>query len=363
MKWAIFVDGMPFDIDTPETASLGGSETAGLQLSKALAERGHEVNLFCKCKTEGIKDRIRFHTINRYGQWATQVPHDVTISQRVPQPFTIPLASPIHFFWMHDLALRRHGDAVRGVMWNVDAMFVLSKFMKDQYEKVYALPESVMHVTRNGIDLCLIDEVEEQTRDFNTVIFTARPERGMDILLEETFPRLLKANPDMRLVMSGYESYVDHLRPLYNKIEFLIRKYAGRVKHVGALNKKDLYKLYKTAGLYIYPTNFEEISCITAMELMACGTPMVASAGGALPETLPPSCGKLIPLDEQKGGALEPRYQDDFVEATLYLLRNRKAWEQMSEAGKRHAKRLGWDGVAEEWERLALSLRDEQGGT
>jgi len=263
---------------------------------------------------------------------------------------------------MHDLALRRSAEGIRGVMWNVErngGILVLSEFMKKQYMEVYGLPESVFHVTRNGIDLCMIDDVPEQPRDFKLVVYTARPERGMDILLEETFPRLLKADPELKLVLSGYEHYVEQLRPLYQKIEMLIRKYSGRVKHVGALSKLDLYKLYKTAALYVYPSNFEEISCITAMELMACGTPMVCSAYGALPETLPAACGKLIRLNEDKGGALEPRYQDDFVTAVLHLLRNPLNWKQMSEAGKKLATRLGWDGVAGDWETLALRIREE----
>jgi len=356
--WAFYVEGMPIDPSDLENKALGGSETAGVQLARALAYRGHEVNMFCNSPKEGIFDKVRFHNAGRYGGWVTSVEHDVAIVQRIPHPFRLPTQGKVHMLWMHDLALRRYADQLRGVMWNVDRVFVLSEFHKRQYVEVYGLPEDVFHVTRNGIDPCLIDKVEEQERDSKLLIYTARPERGMDILLEETFPRLLKIDPDVRLILTGYEHYVDHLRPLYQKCEFLIGKFAGRVRHMGALNKLDLYKLYKTARVYIYPSNFEEISCITAMELMACGTPMVCSALGALPETLPRSCGTLIPWDERKNGAREETYQNNFVESVLYLLRNQKAWEQMGEAGKRHAKRLSWDGVAEEWEALALSLRE-----
>jgi len=358
MKWAFFVDGMQLDPSDLDDKALGGSETAGVQLCRALADRGHEVNLFCRCSKEGIFGRVRFHNVGRYGGWITSIEHDVAVVQRIPHPFTIPTQGKLHMFWMHDLALRRHADSYRGVMWNVDRILVLSEFHKKQYVEVYGLPEDVFFVTRNGIDLCLPDKVEEPQRDPKLLIYTARPERGMDILLEETFPRILRLDPDVRLILSGYDHYVDHLRPLYQKCEFLVNRFAGRVRHMGALSKLDLYKLYKTARVYIYPSNFEEISCITAMELMACGTPMVCSALGALPETLPRACGTLIPWDEKKNGARDEAYQSNFAEAVLYLLRNDKAWEQMSDAGKRHAKRLSWDGVAEDWERLALSLRE-----
>ncbi len=359
MKWAFFIDGMVMDPDTLDKASLGGSETAGIQLCRALAERGHEVNLFCRCTKDGIFGGVRFHNLARYMPWVTTIAHDIAVVQRIPHPFQTPTQGKVHFFWMHDLALRRYADPMRGNMWNVDRLFVLSEMMKKQYMQVYGLPDDVFYVTRNGIDHCLIDDVEEQKRDPKLVIYTARPERGMDLLLEEVFPRLLKADPEVRLILSGYDHYVDHLRPLYQKCEYLINRYAGRVRHVGALTKAELYKLYKTAMVYVYPSNFEEISCITAMELMASGTPMVGSALGALPETLPRSCGTLVQWKEEKKGAHDEEYQIRFTEAVLFLLRNPKAWEQMSLAGIRHAKALGWDGVAEDWEGLALQLREE----
>ncbi len=124
---------------------------------------------------------------------------------------------------------------------------------------------------------------------------------------------------------------------------------------MGALSKNQLYQLYKTVGVYIYPTDFEEISCITAMELMACGTPMIASAHAALPETLHPEAGALIPYDEAKG-ARHDDYQEAFVDATMSLLKDNGNWRRASEAGKRAAKSLHWDGVADQWEKLAQDL-------
>ena len=223
------------------------------------------------------------------------------------------------------------------------------------------------------------------------IAFTSRPERGMDIVLEETFPRLLREDPDLRLYLAGYANYPDFLRPLYDKCQRLIDRFAGRVRHLGPLSKQDLYKLYKTAALYIYPTDFEEISCITAMECMAVGLPIVASDLAALTETVAPGAGILIghpaeggkaieaaagktPVGQADGswripgvemydprkGARDPGFQEAFVRACLRLLRDPEAWAAASLAGREAARVLDWDGVAAEWEGLAGALVSEE---
>jgi len=134
-----------------------------------------------------------------------------------------------------------------------------------------------------------------------------------------------------------------------------MRGNAGRVRHLGGLSKRNLYKLYKGSALYIYPTNFEEISCITAMETMACGLPMICSAHAALPETLNEKAGAVIPYDQEKGAA-DKEFQEAFVEACLSLLHDQGKWNAASEEGKAAAKRCDWSGVASEWVQLASSL-------
>lgn len=354
MKWSFYVDGMQFD-PSDDNQQLGGSESAGLLLCRSLAARGHDVNLFGKHTREGVFSGVRYHNVARYAQWVTNVVHDVAVIQRTPEPLMLEMQAEIAMIWFHDLALRRYFEPIRNRMWNAQRVLVLSQFMRDQYKRVYDFPDSILHVTRNGIDLCKIKEAEDPKREQKLLVYTARPERGMEILLEQTFPRLLKADPDLRLALAGYNAYVPELQPLYAKCQNLVNRFGGRVRHYGALNKDDLYKLYKTAWLYIYPSNFEEISCITAMECMAAGLPMVGGRVGALPETLPQTCGKLIPWSEEKP-ALHEEYQENFVEACLYFLRNELAWKRASEAGKAHAEHLDWDGVAKEWDTNVQSL-------
>ena len=48
MDIRIVVPGLPIATPDPFAVSLGGSETAGLQLGRAFARKGHQVRIFCK---------------------------------------------------------------------------------------------------------------------------------------------------------------------------------------------------------------------------------------------------------------------------------------------------------------------------
>jgi len=346
---AFYINGMPFDGSTLETKDLGGSETIGLQMARTLKQQGHEVIVFSNCEREGDYNGVQYLNVSRFPEWAIYTPHDITIVQRDPQAFSFRINSKLHILWSHDLALNRFTPLVRGTLWNVDQVWVLSEFMKDQYKEVYKLPDEAFKVTRNGIDRYLLPAPRPlEQRDRNKVIYTARPERGMDIVLEKTFPRLLEKLPNLKLYLAGYDNRVQHLAGLYNKIDNLIAGLGDKVVHLGALRKEDLYEHYRTSMLYLYPSDFEEISCITAMECMAVGLPMVGSFRAALPETLGNQAGKLIWEDDARGS----EYQGRFITESLELLTNEDKWKENSAAGYERSKLFGLESLGQEWSKL-----------
>jgi len=346
---AFYINGMPFDGSTLEKRDLGGSETIGLQMARTLKQQGHEVIVFSNCEQQGVYDGVQYLNVAQFPDWAIFTPHDITICQRDPQIFSLRINSKLHILWSHDLALNRFSPLIRGTLWNVDQIWVLSEFMKSQYKQVYKLPDEAFKVTRNGIDRYLLPApLPLEQRDKNKVIYTARPERGMDIVLEKTFPRLLEKLPDLKLYLAGYNNRVPQLAGLYNKIDQLIAGLGDKCIYLGALTKKDLYEHYRTSMLYLYPSDFEEISCITAMECMAVGLPMIGQFRAALPETLGNQAGKLIWEEE----ASSSEFQDKFISEALELLTDNDKWKENSEAGYERSKSFGLESLGQEWSTL-----------
>jgi len=345
----MLVPGMAFDGSTLKTKSLGGSETAGLCMARELAAMGHRVIVFSNTPEISTHDNVVYMPQDRWEIYSKSTPHDINIVQRQPTAFQNRLASKVNILWQHDMATGRMSDHFKAPSWNIDRVMVLSEFMRKQYSDVYGFGEDdpIWWSTRNGIDLKLIDDAPGGGRDRKHLIYAARPERGLDVMLDKIMPALWEIDPEYRLTVYGYENPVSHLDGFYGALAQQMDEMGDRVKHGGHLTKAELYAVHKAAGVYVYPTpspfsaDFREISCISAMEVQACGLPIVTSRIGALPETVAKGAGTLI----NDGTA----YVEKFVAAVVKFATDDKAFEAASKAGIKAAKAMDWSSVAEEW--------------
>jgi 2-polyprenyl-3-methyl-5-hydroxy-6-metoxy-1,4-benzoquinol methylase len=240
----------------------------------------------------------------------------------------------------------------------------MSEFQKRTYVEYAEELESFITVTRNGVDDDLIlRSIEGVERNPNRLVYAARPERGLDYLLTEIWPRLYQANNKLELCISGYDVFGVHVseetQQLYAMCKKLENSLPG-ITNVGALKKEDYYKLLASSALMIYPTNFPEISCINAMETMLCGTPMVTTNDFALKET----CAKGSVLIEEPWGT--PEYTRAFIFKTLGLLAESQndsgeTYKQLVSEGKEWVlDRYLWSDIADEWERIFCDTFDKR---
>lgn len=346
------VPGLPFDWQTPTQKALGGAESAGYSMAHALRALRHHVTVFSNIP-QGTQspDGVLYRPLSDWALWSRTTPHDVSIVQRMPELANAPINARLTLYWMHDLALGRNRDKTNGTIWNIDKAFLLSKFMVEQYQQVYGWPASFCAQTRNGIALSLFQGLEGMERSRKRMVYAARPERGLDVLLETLLPKVLEAEPSATLAIAGYDNAVEHMVEFYQHIARLIQTFGERIEWKGFLPKRQLYELYASSGVYVYPTpgrimpGFAETSCITAMECQAAGLPIVTTDKGALPETIHPDAGVFVSGDVGNDAAV----QGQFVGRVLHFLRDDEAWAKASQAGRAHAQTLGWAGVAADW--------------
>src|SRR5690606_34508589 len=116
-------------------------------------------------------------------------------------------------------------------------------------------------------------------REPATLLCVARaadPNKGVGVLLEAV-ARL--ATP-ARLVL------VDEDHPLHPARQHAARLGLGeRLEITGRLPAAELVRRYRSATLVVVPSLYEGFG-LPAAEAMACGTPVVATAAGALPEVM-----------------------------------------------------------------------------
>lgn len=360
LRWTFFVPGMPFVGDTLETESLGGSESAALYLMRELSRLGDSVFAFTNAERSGEWEGVNYMPASAFKDFAISNPHDVCVIQRAPEGFGTPVASRLNIAWQHDMTLGRHRQQFAGSMWNIDRVALLSAYMVTHYKSIHSLDDEQVFLTRNGISLDEFVPHYGLPRDPFKLVYTSRPERGLDVLLEHIMPALWEREPRYRLYLAGYDNKMHQLQDMYGRIDQMIAAHAGRVQWLGHLTHAQLYEQYATAHLLLYPTPspnhdvFDEISWITGMEAQASGLPVVSSRRGAIPETLHRDAGTLV--DVPDGGCADPQYVAQFVEA-VERYRDPEVWSAASKAGSAAAHHrpgvagdgYDWSGVARQW--------------
>lgn len=353
----LVVAGMEINPHTLEEKSLGGSETAGLCMARELAKLGHNVTLFCNTTYEGKHEEVQFLKLDKLQGFMQYCPSDVTIVQRIPEMFHKGIKSKINILWQHDVAIKSQRKAFHGGLWNMDEVWCLSEFHIKQQADIYQVDKDLFWRTRNGIDL-IERPKSNKNRNRKRLVYTSRPERGLDILLYDIMPKIWARDKEVSLSIAGYDNTTQEMAGFYQQLQNEIVSCQQRgfdVKHLGALTKKDLYEFYKESGLYVYPTNFKETSCITVMEAQMCGLPMVCTDVGALPETTKHRSAMLV-----QGNAKSKEYQDKFVDHVFTLLEDDFLYEQKQENGYEISSRNEWSTIAKEWEERLLSLFEER---
>ncbi len=349
----IHVGGLPVDPRNWRDRGLGGSETAALSMAHALATLGHHVIVFCNTGRRQEEDRVVFLPLADFTAYAASVPTDVLVVQRDPAVLNQRTNARLNVLWQHDQPSSRIAAAFVGSMWNVDKCLILSAYQNKSYEEMFGTYDGFFHQTRNGIDGHLFKDLDHVVRSSNELIYGARPERGLSVLLQKVMPRIWSKRPDVILNLCTYDCPHPELVQYYADLDKLIDSMnvdSQRVRRLGSLGKRALAEAYARAAVYVYPTppeearEFAEVSCISAMECMAAGLPIVASSRGALPETVATGAGILV-----GGDPWTDVYQEEFSRTVLQLLDDDDRRARIGKAGRAHAQHLDWSTVAKEW--------------
>ncbi|MGZ4948626.1 MAG: glycosyltransferase family 4 protein [Halobacteriota archaeon] len=107
------------------------------------------------------------------------------------------------------------------------------------------------------------------------------------------------------------------------------------VTFINSVPLHELVALYQRATLTVVPSSLEGFSK-PALESMACGTPVVGSAVGAIPEL----------IDERSGVVVPPRDSSALADALIRLLQDKERTTSMGAAARQRAlTRFSWDTV------------------
>lgn len=178
------------------------------------------------------------------------------------------------------------------------------------------------------------------------LIYTSSPDRGLDILLL-MWPDILKKFPDATLDFAyGWEVFdqvvVGNAERLQWKAQIVEACKQKGIKDHGRIGKAELQKLRKQAGIWAYPTYFNEIFCMNAIEGQIEGVVPVVMDKGSLKEVV--GGGVLV-----KGDIYQKDVQQAYLKELLALMGDSKRWNEESKKVREFAKQFTWAKTAKAW--------------
>ena len=122
----------------------------------------------------------------------------------------------------------------------------------------------------------------------------------------------------------------------------LVERYSDSVVWHGRVGQEELWEAFSTAGIWAYPTYFDEISCITAMRAQMTGAWPVVVPKAALAETVRWGTNVDWDITTEQGLAA---FQDALIQELKNPVSDEDRAKMMADAGEHFT----WKAVAQLW--------------
>lgn len=159
-------------------------------------------------------------------------------------------------------------------------------------------------------------------------------QKGFDLLLE-AWAQVVQTHSDWTLNIVGEGEETANLKKQIKQLDI------AQTVHLHPFSD-DIVHHYRNSNLFVLSSRFEGLSLVL-IEAIAMGLPVVAFSCKTGPQE----------VLEQGGGVLvEPENVRMLAQTIMFFIEHPETWEQLSEAGKKNAKRFTHDNYFAEWEAL-----------
>jgi glycosyltransferase involved in cell wall biosynthesis len=214
---------------------------------------------------------------------------------------------------------------------HLDGLFTSSTVSAGVISRDFGVNPKRIRMVANGVDTEFFHPDASVARREGEILCVGRasdPNKGVDILIEA----LARLPESITLTLVDAEHRLHPARIAAKKLGC-----ADRVRVTGRVESDELVRLYQRASLVVVPSRYEGFG-LPAVEAMACGTPVVASAAGALPEVMGVTGGGVL---------VKPEDPESLADAILDLMAQPELRSQLGKQGRARVDEVyAWPRVA-----------------
>jgi glycosyltransferase involved in cell wall biosynthesis len=317
-----------------------GAEESVVEIARLLAAREWKVTVFNNCGVGAKTIRgVDYHPVSFYNP---NRPVDITIVWRSLAVFDDDINANLTYLWLHDYVSAT--DLSKERLTRITKIFSHRTFHRDL---LLEIPESKIILTNNGIDVARA--ARELPRHPGKCIYTSAPDRGLECLLL-LWPRIRREVPNAELhLYYGWDIWdvCNRNNPtmkIWKESLMSLMQQEGIKTQYEHVDPDQLWDQYLTSSLWLYPTEWNESSCISAMKAQACGAIPVTTNVAALKETVQWGA-KIDCVDIYSN----QRARDDFIAECVRFLTvpNETYRRQMRDWA---LKTFSWEAIADQWD-------------
>lgn len=260
----------------------GGSETAAIEVARWLKlKTKRKVKIFHqRASRDVMPSGVEYLPISELAGYLHNVEPYVNINWR----HATKLTNAKSYVWCHDLQCPGAERAE-----NYDKIIALSEFHSRYLQETQNIPNDKITLGFNGINPADFAG-DHGPKDPLKVIFSSSPDRGLVQVIDIVKKAREISGLDIKLHCfygvanmrkMGHTEWADSIEKKIKENDF--------VTYYGNVSKQVLMKHFWEASTWIYPADFIESSCLTALEAMYTGCWSIVRPMGALPFTMKPA--------------------------------------------------------------------------
>jgi len=325
--------------------ALGGSESAICRLARSFP-KNCEIYIAGHVEEE-VVDNMHFINFNSLPIVTREFPfHTIILSRYIAFYEMFPETSFYQsLIWGHDVLLFNYGCNldVHNILdkWSnkINGCICQTEWHKNLFLELYPQLSNKCYVINNGIEVEKF--IYPPKKIENRFMYSSCSERGLDRLLE-LWGEITNELSNTELYICSYNDFPR------NDYEIGLQKTISNyknIKHVGKLNRDELYRLMSTCEYWLYPTSFSETSCITSMEMLMSEVICIYYPLAGLINTL--------------GDYGIPISRGQEVETILNLTTKRK--NDIRKRGKEYTSSCSWENRYKMWSEIIFANQQCEG--